>query len=242
MAKKVNPFRPGQIVAPGMFAGRFEELLALERFLHHTKHGNPHHFLIHGERGIGKSSLLFYLDHIARGSLPSVESGTFRFLPVTIELDRTTGFADVVKKIGREFQRVLAQHRRAKELLKAVWEFLTRFEAFGVKYEAKTPAPDRDEVIEQLITAVSHVSSTLSGEIDGVLLLIDEADKPPTDAELGIFVKLLTERLTKRGCSNLTLGLAGLPPLVTKLRKSHESAPRIFEMITLEPLTPDECV
>jgi len=59
---------------------------------------------------------------------------------------------------------------------------------------------------------------------------------------LGEFAKLFTERLCKRGCSKVSLGLAGLSGVITKLGKSHESSPRIFEVLTLEPLLSAERV
>jgi type II secretory pathway predicted ATPase ExeA len=77
-------------------------------------------------------------------------------------------------------------------------------------------------------------------EIDGVLLLIDEADKPPQSAHLGELCKLLTERLAHRNCERVSIGLAGLPGLIGKLRASHESSPRVFDVLTLEPLTDGE--
>jgi Cdc6-like AAA superfamily ATPase len=58
MAGKYNPFRPDKIVPPGMFCGRMDELRFLDHCLLQTKNGNPQHFLVEGERGIGKSSLL----------------------------------------------------------------------------------------------------------------------------------------------------------------------------------------
>ena len=54
--------------------------------------------------------------------------------------------------------------------------------------------------------------------------------------------KLLTERLTKRGCERVLLGLAGLPVLIPKLRESHESSPRVFTTLHLEPLEEQERV
>jgi len=71
---KFNPFRPNGIVPPGAFAGRYAELQCLEKVLHQTKNGNPEHFLITGERGIGKSSLLFYMQSIADGTISTLEA------------------------------------------------------------------------------------------------------------------------------------------------------------------------
>ncbi|MGH9726002.1 MAG: ATP-binding protein, partial [Candidatus Acidiferrales bacterium] len=81
MADKTNPFKPDGIVAPGMFAGRLDEITAIERSLAQTKNGNPHHFLIQGERGIGKSSLFLYVQLIASGTIP-LDNKTMRFLTI----------------------------------------------------------------------------------------------------------------------------------------------------------------
>jgi hypothetical protein len=66
---------------------------------------------------------------------------------------------------------------------------------------------------------------------------MDEADRPKEEAGLGEFCKIFTERLARKGCNNIILGLAGLPWLLNKLRASHESSPRVFTTIQLEPLT-----
>ena len=74
---KYNPFKPGSIIHPGMFSGRVDELRALESALFQTKNGNPTHFLIHGERGIGKSSLLMVVTYYATGELKTIEDNTY---------------------------------------------------------------------------------------------------------------------------------------------------------------------
>ncbi len=56
-----------------MFAGRYDELVALEKTLFQTKHGNPTHFLIDGERGIGKSSLFLNLRWVSTGEVAALE-------------------------------------------------------------------------------------------------------------------------------------------------------------------------
>ena len=67
MASRINPFKPNSPAPVGMFAGRADELKLLEGGLNQTKHGEPANFLITGDRGIGKSSLLLFLDAIAKG-------------------------------------------------------------------------------------------------------------------------------------------------------------------------------
>ena len=64
---KINPFKPNSPVPTAMFAGRYDEIVTLEKGLFHTKNGHSSNFLITGERGIGKSSLMMLLKHLASG-------------------------------------------------------------------------------------------------------------------------------------------------------------------------------
>ena len=132
---RYNPFRPGSIVTPGMFSGRYNELVAMERALFQTKNGNPLNFLIHGERGIGKSSLLFYLQVVACGDIDGLEGSKFSFLTVSVELEPSNDYTDTIQKIGAELRQEVAKHRVGMEVAKAAWDFLKRWEVMGVKYD-----------------------------------------------------------------------------------------------------------
>jgi hypothetical protein len=235
---RYNPFRPGNVVGPGMFSGRINELHSLEKAVYQTKNGNPHHFVVTGERGIGKSSLLLFLELLANGTINFSEADAFRFLVASVVLDVSSGYPEIVEKIGAELQRVVASESELKEMAKTAWDFVSRWEVFGVKYQAREtkPAPKPHELLEELAHTVARLMSETSGRYDGLIVLIDEADKPGPEANLGGFVKLFTERLAKRGCSNVCLGLAGLPDMLGTLRASHPSSSRIFQVLNLEPL------
>lgn len=125
--------------------------------------------------------------------------------------------------------------------MKDVWTHLKRIEAFGVKYaDGPASVSAQDEALDALVSTASEATSKLRDEVSGVLILIDESDKAPASADLGLFLKHLTERLTRAHCNQVLIGLAGLPGVVEKLKKSHESAPRILTVMTLEPLTVEE--
>src|SRR4051794_39907855 len=104
-----------------MFAGRYEELRTLAQTLYQTRHENPHHFLISGERGIGKSSLLYYLELIARGTIKTFEGETFNFLTLSIELEPSDTFGSIIKKIGKSLQDAVAKREAIKEFAKSGW-------------------------------------------------------------------------------------------------------------------------
>lgn len=239
---RYNPFQPGSVVSPGMFSGRSEELLTLERVLFQTKNGNPQHFLVTGERGIGKSSLLLFLHVVATRAVSYTESVPFKFLVVTVELDPSTQYSEIIKKIGAELQRVVSSQQRVKELAKTAWEFVCRWEVFGVKYQPQEREPEPHQLLEDLTYTIERLVTETRSEFDGILFLIDEADKPPVSGNLGEFVKLFTERLVRRGCDNVSVGLAGLPTLLRKLKESHASSLRIFQVLSLEPLAAEDRV
>jgi hypothetical protein len=198
--------------------------------------------VISGERGIGKSSLLYYLKILATGRITTLDEQTLRFLVLDIELQPSTTYGELIKKVGAEFGRVLSSHEKARELLKSVWEFVTRWQAFGVSYKAPEKKESPPELLEDLTHTISEVLVRLGSETDGLVILIDEADKPPADTHLGQFVKLLTQGVTKRGAGKFLIGLAGLPTLTRKLRISHESSLRVFQFLELLPLQPSERV
>jgi hypothetical protein len=237
---RYNPFRPGSIVTPGMFSGRYDELESMERALFQAKKGNPQHFLILGERGIGKSSLLYCIQLVADGAIDPFAGPRFHFLTVNVVLEPTTSYLDIIQKVGSELGRVVSRQKPATEFVKSTWDFLKRWEVMGVKYAEQKREPKPNELLDELVYTIEQTAAQFGADFEGILILIDEADKPAPAANLGEFVKLLTERLMKRGCRNVCLGLAGLSTLLGNLRQSHESSIRIFEIHTLEPLLPDE--
>ena len=235
---KFNPFRPGSIIHPGMFSGRIDELRLLENALSQTAHGNASHFLIHGERGIGKSSLLLLLNATAAGRVKGLDDATFSFITVNVELEPRDDYKELILKVARELQRQLDRDEKVKAKLKNLWDFITRWKIMGVEYQRdQTPAT---AMLEELADKIVAVASNLHDEKQGIYIFIDEADKAPVEAGLGEFTKILTERLTKNGACNVGIGLSGISDVLQKMRASHESSVRVFTPLLLAPLDPED--
>src|SRR5690349_1785450 len=96
---RYNPFRPGGMVTPGMFCGRFHEIRQTEHGHFQTKHSNPYHFVFEGERGVGKSSLFRLLDYVANGEIKTLDGEILRFVVVNIELRAAMNYDDIVDRI-----------------------------------------------------------------------------------------------------------------------------------------------
>lgn len=221
-----------------MFTGRLEEIEAIEKSLFQTKNGNPKHFLIEGERGIGKSSLMVLVEAMAkRGSLR--ETVTFRFIVISLELSVDSTYENISQRIYDGFKKQVAELHKVRAFAEKAWNFALDWKAFGVEYK-KSGKSDSTILVDELCEGFSKFIENTGPELDGILITMDEADKAPVAANLGLLVKLLTERLSKLECEKVCLGLSGLSQLRAKLRESHESSIRIFEKLFLEPLEKKE--
>ena len=239
-SQKYNPFKPNDIVHAGMFAGRIDELRIIERCLFQAKMGSQQHFMIQGERGIGKSSLLLYVNHVAEGRISPLKGDDLRFVSIPVDLGGCQSQSDIVRKVGRGLRQAIGQRNTLKESAKGVWDWITNWEVLGVKYNKTDNEIDLEEIAEQFVTNLADFCETTAHQVDGLLFLMDEADRPTVESGLGAYLKLISERLTWKGCHKVVFGLAGLPSLMEKLRDSHESSPRLFHTMNLLPLTPEE--
>jgi len=245
---KVNPFKPHSPINSAMFAGREVEVKKLEGHLIQTRFGSPANFIITGERGIGKSSLLSYLKSVASGEEALRNGEKLRFLVIETDIDSTTTQAGLIKKIEMGLRFALGSSEAVKVFLKDFVDVVMRMEAAGVKIRDSGKSADPDNLIEEFSYTFGDTvkrlcrssKNPLSAKYDGALILIDEADNASDDLALGSFLKLFLERLQKRGCPHVMFGLAGLPHLHEVLVSSHKSSLRIFDDIALDRLTEEE--
>jgi hypothetical protein len=215
----------------------------LRHQLSQTRGGRPMHFLVTGERGIGKSSLLNHVRTLACDA-----SDGLPFLVINAELSPGTTTHGLLQKIEYELRQELAKSEKTRTAITGVWEFVQRVEAAGVKIST---AANRDElVLEEFSDWLAHTAIRLTSQADrsrldsqfcGIVILLDEADKGG-QASLGATLKLLTERLQRRACHHVMFGLAGLPELSAVIAASHPSALRIFEELRLDRLEDAEVI
>ena len=163
----------------------------------------------------------------------------FSFLVVSFDLSITTDGFNLIERVGSEFKSAVARNNWLNASAKQAWDFISSWKAFGVEYkkEGTSEISKLDDLCSTIVTFLNKSGDT----VDGILILIDEADKAGDQINLAEFVKAFTEKLTRLRCERVCLGLAGLPTLTQKLRAGHESSLRIFESWTLDPIEHHEC-
>lgn len=231
-----------------MFAGRDRELQRLQQHLVQTAAGEPTNFMITGERGIGKSSLMLYVSALASGSV-TIGGGVCKFLVLDIDIDTKTTQTGLIKKVELATHQKLDKTEPARAILTKTWEFLQRVKTGPFSIQGAEVETD-ETLVEEFSYSLARLAERIcdnakaatdfGAKYDGIMILIDEADNASASLDVGAFVKLVMERLQRHGCDRLMLGLAGLPHLREVLRKSHPSALRLFEEMSLERLNKGE--
>jgi len=179
---KVNPFKPNSPVPPGMFAGRLNEIELLENGLHQTKNGNSSNFLIIGERGIGKSSLLSLLKPTASGSIESTDYGKFNFIVINTVISNKSTLTSFIKLIDRNLKRELGKIEKVKDFLDDTWSFVQRLKIMDSGIGAARRNDEMDLIIDDFAYSLSEtckrVNNPNKGEEskDGLVFFVDEAD------------------------------------------------------------------
>ena len=244
---RINPFQPNSPVAPGMFAGRITHLNSLEGALRQTRGDRPKHFMLTGERGIGKTSLLQYFKLMAQGVV-QVTNNPMNFLIVELDIDANTTDLGLIRRVNVAISRALKGGEPARSFITNAWEFLQRVQALGMTIrpgEGVDPEILHDEFAHSLAQTCERISgsdaaSVFESRYDGIVILIDEADNAPSELRLGAFLKLLIERVERHGCQRLMVGLAGMPRLRDVLRESHASSLRLFDELPVGTLSSEE--
>ncbi len=250
MTKKFNPFVPHSPVYNDMFAGRMTEIEHIDNALYQAKKGNPTHIMLTGERGIGKTSLLLLAKFFANGEI-IYDDASHNFLTVQVTLTNKMSIVDLAVSLKKNIKREIDKRDPDSALIKKCWNYFLKIEACGLAFrgdKSEETTFQKDQVVDEFIYALVDTVKNVTGDslatdmglkspLDGLVVLIDEADNANADLDLGVFLKKVNETLVSERCNNVMFLLAGLPNLHEVLSKSHESSLRLFKNYNLDPLT-----
>ena len=121
---RFNPFKPNSIVPPGSFTGRADEITTIQNCMYQTRYENPQHFLLEGERGIGKSSLVNLIGNMGRGDV--ILSEKMNFIVSSIDAGGIHTQIDLIRRVGRDLKAQIAASEPVKAKASAVWDFLLK--------------------------------------------------------------------------------------------------------------------
>lgn len=168
---KINPYRPNNPAPPGMFAGRIDEIKALENGLYQTKNGNQCHFLITGERGIGKSSLITYIKPTAKGNIIAPGFDKFNYVVVPTVISNKSTLVSFIKLIERNLKRELGKIEKVRKYLDETWGFVQRLKIMDSGIDKVTTNEDLDLVIDDFAYSLAQTCNRITNPEQGGIIL-----------------------------------------------------------------------
>ena len=233
-----NPFRPGAGQRPPYLAGRKDETEAFRKLLKQPV--VLHNPLLTGLRGVGKTVLLDSFKPLAiqegwlwvAADLSESVSISERNLAVRLLTDLSTVTSGLATGIEKHLEigfggRAITTERRLN------------FTALGAIYE-ETPGLESDK----LKTVLETVWTVLEPRKKrGIIFAYDEAQNLTDHAEekeypLSLLLDVFAS-IQRKGIPFM-LALSGLPTLLANLVEARTYSERMFRVIFLQKLTPDE--
>lgn len=239
----VDPFFPSRPVDdPLRFSGREYQVDQAVDSLYQTKHSNPKHSVITGDRGIGKSSLLFQIQHVATGDnrLPNklgIDLGVSSFDYAVAWHDADSGQS--AKHVAHG---LLSEIQGALEKIKSTFKIDVNLGGFlKISERENSEETSISKLASRFCKEVKKATeSALDGGKDGLLLFVDELDRVDPEGGLASFFKLTSEKLIRNKVNNAAFICAGITGAIQKLETEHASIYRTFRDIPIPLLSEDE--
>jgi AAA+ ATPase superfamily predicted ATPase len=227
MPKEYSPFTPGRPVPIEFFVGRVQEL---EKIISSVRKScslpTVEALFVHGERGIGKSSLCRVAVRAAERD-PGV-LGLHVFLG---------GVKSLEEMVRRVFERLL-QESIDRPWYDSVKKFLgnhvRQVGLFGLSVEFHASKEDLSKAVGDFVPALRNLLKQIGGTHKGILLVLDDINGLSGDSDFANWLKsIIDEIATGRDPLPFTLVLVGLPERRHQLIQNQPSLDRVFDLIQI---------
>ena len=232
-----NPFTPMSGIQPTVFGGRNKELEFFEQKLYRAIHSNYcEHFLVLGEWGIGKSSLLKEYKKIcqSRGyitsivSLESLQSGT-----KTIEAARS-----LIEGIIRDLPYPIDRLKRVVNFFDSIG-----FSILGTGFQFKRNTQNQEISVQAFLhDSLIRLWQDIEEQTEMFVILIDELENFMTVPEIIMTLRSVLSMDSIKN-SRILLGLASTTSswlAFTSVTTHHPLSRYFLSRVELKPLIQDE--
>lgn len=209
----LSPAQPLQ--SPEFLRGREAHLYGIEKALYQS----GRHVLIHGLRGVGKSSL----------AQTAAFQAAERHDPIIIGCDPASTFLTVVREIFEEAE------QEDPRLISKISEARMGFSNFGISAQGKTAISHGDvddpSSLNEAVRLLSFVANQVGHRL---IVVVDEFDLITNRRQQSLFTNLVKQLSDKR--IDVCLIFCGIGESPTAIMEAHGSADRYFHTVELGPL------
>ncbi|WP_308130742.1 ATP-binding protein [uncultured Flavobacterium sp.] len=238
----IDPFFPNRPVKdPSLFEGRTEQIDEIVDALYQTKNNNPKHFIITGDRGIGKSSLLLQTKILSEGenSLADryeIDLGVEKYDFLSSWTDVTEG--QTLENLAKS---LLVDLESTVKKIFASLKFSIDLGGFVQIEKNANGEKSVTDIVNEFVKSLKTIYENVSKKSkDGIIIFIDELDRVSVSSGVSSFFKLVTEKLNRENINNVIFVASGITGAIQKLGSEHASIDRTFRDIPLPLFTEQE--
>ena len=248
MNKPSNPFNPNSIVTPTLFAGRTQQVLNVLKKLSNVREGQHASFILHGERGIGKTALAKLIRHISS----SKDSKLFNlnFATSYYSVEKGQSLKTVMESSLNNITDVLhdSSLRKLSDRLGGLFkQGKFSFGAFGMNVNVDTRENRerkqffKDQIVSSLTNLIqSSVGKDEHYKFDGILIAIDEIHNIQDLEGAGQIFRNIINTLDVNEKGFFSFLLIGYSDSIDKVFKGDPSARRSFDLLHLDVMPDNE--
>ena len=252
---KLNPFNPNSVVAPPLFAGRREQTLRILNKLEHVQKGLSASFVLHGERGIGKTALAKLIRAVASGKKSQgVEvlrkEHSLNFLSTYYCVEKGQHFHSVLQASLNSLtdQLPLAALKRLADRLGSIFKNgKFSFGAFSVELEKPLKADHEQHLKDQAVSVLTNILEGLDEaglkegvKYSGLLIIIDEVHNVEDIEGIAQLFRNITTTLDVNGLGRVSFMILGYSEPIRDFFTGDPSARRSFDSILLTHMPKEE--
>ncbi len=233
MRPEASPFTPGQPVPTEFFVGRLAEIERLRAMVGAATQGKFRTGFVTGERGIGKSSLVSFVRHLAEREQKT--AGAHVYLG---------GVNDLGEMVRRVFDRLLKEssdkpwYEKLRTLFGA---HVKQLGLFGISVEFDVPKPELPALVHGFSGHLRKILQELQDSRHALILILDDINDLAGSKEFANWLKSFVDETATSGAPlPVCLWIVGLEERRQEMIRLQPSLARIFDLIDIHPWAAEE--
>lgn len=234
MNPESSPFRPGQPVPSEFFVGRVDEIERLRGMVRASARGRFKIGFVSGERGIGKSSLAYFVRLLSEQESKLAACHVF-----------LGGVRDLKEMLRRTFERLLKEsvdkpwHEKIKSFF---GDRVRKVGLFGITLELKLNDSDLSSIADDFVSAIVGLCDKLTDR-SSILLILDDINGLATSDVFANWLKSMVDEIsTSQKRVPLCILVVGLEERRQELVARQPSLARVFELTDITPWSDEEVI
>jgi len=232
--KEQSPFSPGRPVPIEYFVGRIDEIKRIERALRQSAQGTNQNIFITGERGIGKSSLASFARYLAEREHQFIGAHSF--------LGSARSVHDVCAIVFKQLLQASSGNTLFEKVKRTLTKYISSVDVFGLTVELSNDARSKESLLSNFLPVLREIIENIKEDRKGICLVLDDLNGIAKVPGFAHFIKSVVDEIAtnQKWLTPLTLILVGTPERMDDLREQQPSISRIFEVVELSIMGPEE--